>query len=238
MCSAVHDGRRSSARRTSGALTLTTIWRSKSSPALKSRYSCVGRAKQYWQRWRHPLYVLTVQPNGSRDAPGTRFRTDFAWISWKRAPSASGASNVRVTASASPGSWASRCRASSWSCHRIRTHVRRRGGRNRCSLPQTRKQRRFAAERLRRRTGDLDRDDLARRAETGEVDDLVVADPAAQPRRVVARGALDQHVERPPHEPLCALARAALDHLDQALHALDGDLVRQELVGERRRLGA
>ena len=38
----------SSARSTSGTLTLTTISRSKSRPASKSRYSCVGRAKQLW----------------------------------------------------------------------------------------------------------------------------------------------------------------------------------------------
>ena len=47
-CSPFHDGRRSSARTTSGALTLTTISRSKSRPASKSRYVWVGRAKQLW----------------------------------------------------------------------------------------------------------------------------------------------------------------------------------------------
>ena len=46
MCPPAHDGRASSARSTSGTLTLTMISRSKSRPALKSRYSCVGRAKQ------------------------------------------------------------------------------------------------------------------------------------------------------------------------------------------------
>ena len=48
MCCALHDGRASSARSTSGTLTLTMISFSKSRPALKSRYSCVGRAKQLW----------------------------------------------------------------------------------------------------------------------------------------------------------------------------------------------
>src|SRR3954454_4601808 len=56
---------------------------------------------------------------------------------------------------------------------------------------------RFAAhERLARRRADLDRDDLARRGEAVEVDDLVMCGPAAQLRRVVARMALDEHVER------------------------------------------
>jgi hypothetical protein len=43
---------------------------------------------------------LTVQPKGNLDASGTRFNADLVWISWKRMSSASGASNVRVTASA------------------------------------------------------------------------------------------------------------------------------------------
>ena len=47
-CSRFHDGRISSARATSGTLTLTTISFSKSRPASKSRYVCVGRAKQLW----------------------------------------------------------------------------------------------------------------------------------------------------------------------------------------------
>ena len=64
-----------------------------------------------------------------------------------------------------------------------------------------------------------------------EVDDLVVARAAAQPRRVGARGALDEHVERAPDEALGALAGAPLDDLDEPLHALDLDLVRH-LVGE------
>ena len=39
-------------------------------------------------------------------------------------------------------------------------------------------------------------------------------------RPVGARRALDEHVERPPDEPLRALARAPLDDLDEALHPL------------------
>ena len=57
--------------------------------------------------------------------------------------------------------------------------------------------------------------------EAVEVDDLVVRRAAAQARRVVARGALDEHVERAADEALGALAGAALDDLDEPLHALD-----------------
>jgi hypothetical protein len=53
-CWRCHDGRASSARSSSGALTLTTISRSKSRPALKSRYVWVGRAKQKFARVRTP----------------------------------------------------------------------------------------------------------------------------------------------------------------------------------------
>jgi hypothetical protein len=48
----------------------------------------------------HPRYGLTVHSKGNLAPPGTRFSADFVWISWKRMSSASGASNVRVTASA------------------------------------------------------------------------------------------------------------------------------------------
>jgi hypothetical protein len=48
----------------------------------------------------HPRYGFTVHSNGSRAPPGTRFKADLVWISWKRMSSASGASNVRVTESA------------------------------------------------------------------------------------------------------------------------------------------
>ena len=41
-----HDGLRSSRRRTSATLVLTTTWVSKSVPQSRSRYSWVGRAKQ------------------------------------------------------------------------------------------------------------------------------------------------------------------------------------------------
>ena len=51
-------------------------------------------------------------------------------------------------------------------------------------------------------------------------------------------GALDEHVERAADEALRALAGAALDDLDEALHALDRDLVRHEVVGQLGRLGA
>ena len=60
---------------------------------------------------------------------------------------------------------------------------------------------------------------------------------AAQPGRVGARRALDEHLERAADEALGALARAALDDLDEPLHALDLHLVRDELVGELGRLG-
>ena len=43
-----------------------------------------------------------------------------------------------------------------------------------------------------------------------------------------ARRALDEHLERAADEALRALARAALDDLDEALHALDLHLVRHE----------
>ena len=54
---------------------------------------------------------------------------------------------------------------------------------------------------------------------------------------VVARGALDQHVQRPAHEALRALVRPPLDDLDEPLHPLDRHLVVDELVDELGRLG-
>ncbi len=78
MCSRFQDGRDSSFRSTSGALTLTTISFSKSRPALKSRNSWVGRAKQKWQAWEQPRYGLTVQRNGTADFAGTRLSALFA----------------------------------------------------------------------------------------------------------------------------------------------------------------
>ena len=62
--------------------------------------------------------------------------------------------------------------------------------------------------------------ELARRREAGEVDDLVVAGAAAQTLGVGARGAFDEHLDGAPDEALGALARVALDGLEQALHAL------------------
>ena len=58
-----------------------------------------------------------------------------------------------------------------------------------------------------------------------------MARAAAQARRVGARRALDEHVERAPDEALRALARAPLDDLDEPLHALDLDLVRHVASG-------
>ena len=72
-----HDGRASSARSTSGTLTFTTISRSKSRPALRSRYSCVGRAKQLWLTtplaMKSPVpvvmsYIGSSTPSGSIEA--------------------------------------------------------------------------------------------------------------------------------------------------------------------------
>ena len=93
----------------------------------------------------------------------------------------------------------------------------------------------LAAQRLARSLVDLDLDELTRRRQPGEVDDLVVARAPAQARGVGARGALDEHLERAADEALRALAGAPLDDLDEPLHALDAHLVRQELVGEARR---
>ena len=53
-----------------------------------------------------------------------------------------------------------------------------------------------------------------------EVDDLVVARPAAQPLGIGARGAFDEHLQRAPHEPLGALVRVALDRLHEPSHPL------------------
>src|SRR5215217_4793046 len=122
MWSPFHDDRVSSARSTSGTLTLTTISFSKSRPALKSRYSCVGRAKQYLHAWLQPRYGLTVHSNGTRDAGGTRLIADLVRISWKRVSSASGALKRRTTTSSEkPG------RRGSWSaltlCESQRTNV-------------------------------------------------------------------------------------------------------------------
>lgn len=52
-----------------------------------------------------PRYGLIVQRNGICEAAGTRLIADFAWISWKRMSSASGASKRRTVAGSRwPGS--------------------------------------------------------------------------------------------------------------------------------------
>ena len=93
---------------------------------------------------------------------------------------------------------------------------------------RARHERHLAGERLARRRGDLAPARSRPAREAGEVHDLVVPRAAAQARRVGARRALDEHVERPPDEALRALAGAALDDLDEPLHALDLHLVRDE----------
>src|SRR6185312_8757574 len=67
---------------------------------------------------------------------------------------------------------------------------------------RAREQRLLAGERLARRGVDLDRHDLPRPREAGEVHGLVVSRAAAHARRIRARRALDEHVERPADEPL------------------------------------
>ena len=55
--------------------------------------------------WVHPRYGLIVQRNGIRERFGTALIAERALTSWKRMPSASGASKVRTTAgSPKPGS--------------------------------------------------------------------------------------------------------------------------------------
>src|SRR4051794_41173998 len=58
-----------------------------------------------------------------------RLRADLVRTSWKRMSIASGASNRRTTASPTPGSLSSSCCRAACVSHRIRTHVRTRGGR-------------------------------------------------------------------------------------------------------------
>src|SRR3954452_12341020 len=104
-----------------------------------------------------------------------------------------------------------------------RTYVRTRGGRTfEPALAGPGEQRFAARERLARGRGDLDGDDLAGCGESVEVDDLVVGGAAAQARRVMARGALDEHVEGAADEALGALAGAPLDDGDEALHPVHG----------------
>src|SRR3954469_17182894 len=96
----------------------------------------------------------------------------------------------------------------------------------------------LAGQRLARRGRDRHRDDLARRGQAVEVDDLVVGRAAADAAGVVAVGALHEHVERAADEPLRTLPRPPLDDPDEPLHALDAHLVREEVLREPGRLGA
>src|SRR3954471_14360424 len=103
---------------------------------------------------------------------------------------------------------------------------------------RAREERLLPRERLARGRVDLDGDDLARPREAGEVDRLVVPRAATDARGVRARGGLDEDVERAADEPLRSLVRAALHDLDEALHALDLDVVRYDAFAERRGLRA
>ena len=49
---------------------------------------------------------------------------------------------------------------------------------------------------------------------------------------------LHEDLERAPHEALGALARPALDHLDEALHARDLHVVGDQALADQRSLGA
>ena len=63
-------------------------------------------------------------------------------------------------------------------------------------------------------------DEIARHREPFEVDRLVVARAAAEPGRVGAARALDQHLLLGADEAAAALQRAALDELHEPLHPL------------------
>src|SRR5438270_194068 len=64
------------------------------------------------------------------------------------------------------------------------------------------------------------------------------APTTAQSRRVGARRPFDQHLDRAPDEALRALARVALDELDEPLHPLDLHRVRNHPVDHGRGLGS
>src|SRR4051794_32455208 len=98
-------------------------------------------------------------------------------------------------------------------------------------------QRQLAAEGLARRARDLHADELPGRGRAGEVHGLVVARAAPQARGVGPRAALDEHLELAADEALRALVGAALDDLDEALHALDLDLVCDDSLAQRTGLG-
>ena len=78
-CSRFHDGRISSARATSGTLTLTTISLLEVPAGVEVEVGVGGAGEAIiCTQWRHPLYGLIVQRNGIRDAFGTLFSADFA----------------------------------------------------------------------------------------------------------------------------------------------------------------
>src|ERR1700710_477564 len=84
--------------------------------------------------------------------------------------------------------------------------------------------------------GDLDLDQLAGPGGALEVDRLVVPAAPAQACLVGAAGPFDHHLDLAPDESLGPLGRPALDQLDQPLHPLDLDRVRN-LLTEPGRLG-
>jgi len=113
------ERRASSARSTSTTFVLTTICVSKSTPAPSSRYSCVGRAKQYLQACRQPRVGLMVHRNGICDAAGTLLSALRHSTSWNVTPANSGVRTVRTSpASGSPGRVpSSRSAVSRWPSH-------------------------------------------------------------------------------------------------------------------------
>src|SRR5207248_10751606 len=92
-------------------------------------------------------------------------------------------------------------------------------------------------ERRRGHRVDLHADQLARRRRTLEVHRLVVPVAPAKAARIRAARPLDEHLAGAADEALGPLARAALDELDEPLHALPLHIV-GNLAGERSRLGA
>ena len=91
-----------------------------------------------------------------------------------------------------------------------------------------------ARERRGGRAVDPHRRERARGGVAGEVDRDVLAQAAAQPRRVGARRALHQHLALRADEPRGALGRGALHHLDEAGDALALH-VRRDVVGQALR---
>ena len=104
-----------------------------------------------------------VQRNGIRERSGTALIADFAWTSWKRMPSASGASKVRTTGSLFPAGSAAAPFVPLRACSQ-RTNVRSHAGRTdqRCassrgpaSARQAQRSRTRAPDRPRRRSRPL-----------------------------------------------------------------------------------